>query len=69
MPRHRRVDAGRRGRLTVVARVLSALLVIIGVAMLVTTIARGGGPLANGILLGVLFCALGAGRLLLSRHG
>ena len=50
-------------------RVLSALLVIIGVAMLVTTIANGGGPLASGVILGVLFCALGAGRLILSRSG
>ena len=50
-------------------RVLSALLVIIGVAMLVTTIARGGGPLANGVVLGLLFCGVGAGRLWLSRDG
>ena len=50
-------------------RVLSALLVIIGVAMLVTTISKGGGPLAGGVVLGLLFCALGAGRLILSRGG
>jgi hypothetical protein len=50
-------------------RILSALLVIIGIAMLVRTISDGGGPLASGVILGVLFCALGAGRLILSRGG
>ena len=50
-------------------RVLSAALVVLGVAMLVTTIARGGGPLASGVVLGLLFCALGVGRLLLARDG
>ena len=44
-------------------RLLSALLVIIGVVMFVTTIARGGGPLASGVVLGVLFTAAGALRL------
>ena len=47
--------------------VLSSLLVIIGVVMLVSTIARGGGPLATGVVLGILFCLLGAGRLYLAR--
>ena len=42
---------------------LSALLVIIGVVMVVSTIARGGGPLASGVILGVLFTAAGALRL------
>ena len=44
-------------------RLLSAALVIIGVVMLVTTIARGGGPLASGVVLGLLFTAGGALRL------
>ena len=44
-------------------RLLSALLVIIGVVMLVSTIARGGGPLASGVILGALFTAAGALRL------
>ena len=44
-------------------RLLSALLVIIGVVMVVSTIARGGGPLASGVILGVLFTAAGALRL------
>ena len=33
--------------------------------MIVVTIARGGGALASGIVLGLLFCGLGAGRLYL----
>ena len=35
--------------------------------MLVSTIARGGGPLAIGVLLGVLFVAAGAGRIYVNR--
>ena len=46
---------------------MSALMVLIGVALLASTIARGGGPLAIGVLLGILFVAAGAGRLYLSR--
>ena len=53
--------------LPVANRITSTALVIIGIVMLVSTIARGGGPLANGVLLGVLFCAFGAGRLYLAR--
>jgi hypothetical protein len=47
--------------------VLSTALVLIGVALLVSTLARGGGPLAIGVLLGVLFVAAGVGRLYLAR--
>jgi hypothetical protein len=50
-------------------KVLSSLLVIIGVVMLVSTIARGGGPLAMGVLLGVLFTGAGAARLYLASRG
>ena len=46
---------------------MSVLLVLIGVVLLVTTIAHGGGPLAIGVLLGLLFVAAGAGRLYLAR--
>jgi len=49
-------------------RVLSVLMIVIGVAILVSTIARGGGPLAVGLLLGVLFVAAGAGRLYVERQ-
>jgi hypothetical protein len=47
-------------------RLFGALLVLLGTAMLVTAIARGGGPLSYGVVLGVLFAALGAARLYLS---
>jgi hypothetical protein len=49
--------------------VFSVALVVLGVAMLVSTLARGGGPLAAGVVLGVLFCGLGAARLYVSRAG
>ena len=44
-------------------RLTSGLMVLIGVAILVRTIAEGGGPVALGIVLGLLFVASGAGRL------
>lgn len=47
---------------------MSIAILALGVAMLVTTAARGGGPLSAGIVFGVLFCALGAGRLYLWRQ-
>lgn len=49
--------------------VLSVLLVIIGAVMVVSTIARGGGPLAVGVLVGLLFAGAGAARLYLARSG
>lgn len=50
-------------------RVLGALLAAVGVAMVVSTLARGGGPLAVGVLLGVLLAALGIGRVILATVG
>ena len=47
-------------------RALSGLLCLLGVAMVAATLARGGGPLALGVVVGVLFAALGAGRLYLA---
>ena len=49
------------------SRVLSMLLVVIGVAMVVSALARGGGALALGVVLGVVFALAGAARLWLSR--
>ena len=49
-------------------RVLSALMVVIGVAIIVRTVAAGGGPLALGLILGLLFVAAGAGRLYAERR-
>jgi hypothetical protein len=42
--------------------VLPALMVLVGIALVVRTLTAGGGPIATGIVLGVLFCAAGAGR-------
>jgi hypothetical protein len=43
--------------------ILPALMLLVGVAILVRTVAEGGGPAATGILLGALFCAAGGLRL------
>jgi len=42
---------------------LSVILVILGVAMIVRTLTAGGGALAFGLLMGVLFIAAGLGRM------
>lgn len=47
---------------------LSACMVLIGVAMIVFTIVRGGGPLATGLVAGLLFVAAGAGRIYAERR-
>ena len=47
---------------------LSGLMVLLGLAMIVRTIAAGGGAAAAGIVLGVLFVAAGAGRLWVERR-
>ena len=62
MPTPRQVHRGA-------TRVLSTAMVLIGVALLVSTLARGGGPLAIGVLFGVLFVAAGVARLYLARGG
>ena len=51
-----------------VTLVLSGLMVAIGVAMIVRTIAGGGGPIAVGLVIGLLFVAAGAGRLWVERR-
>jgi hypothetical protein len=51
-----------------VTRVLSALMVVIGVAIIVRTVAAGGGPVALGLVFGLLFVAAGAGRLYAERR-
>jgi hypothetical protein len=49
------------------SRALSGLLVLVGVAMVVSALARGGGALALGVILGAMFAVLGAARLWLAR--
>jgi len=48
-------------------RALSALLLLVGVVMVVSALARGGGVLALGVVLGVAFALIGAGRLWIAR--
>jgi hypothetical protein len=48
--------------------VLAAVMVLLGVAMIVRTLSAGGGPLAVGIVFGLLFVAAGAGRLWTERR-
>lgn len=48
-------------------RVLGGLLGAVGAVMVVATLARGGGPLALGFVVGLLFVALGAARIWLAR--
>ena len=50
-------------------RVLGAALLLVGVAMVASTIARGGGALAVGVVLGIMLTAVGAARLWLARGG
>ncbi len=50
-----------------VTRLLSVAMIVIGVAMLARSLGAGAGPLALGVILGVLFVAAGAGRLWLQR--
>jgi hypothetical protein len=47
-------------------RLFSLVFVVLGLALLVSTFARGGGPLSVGTLLGVAFLAVGVGRLWIS---
>ncbi len=44
---------------------MSVLMIAIGIALLVRTVLAGGGPLATGILLGLMFVLAGVVRLYL----
>jgi hypothetical protein len=48
-------------------RVLSVLLVVLGIALVASSLARGGGVLALGVVIGVCFVLTGAARLWLLR--
>ena len=49
-----------------VTRIFAVIIIGFGVAIIVVTLANGGDGLSAGILLGVVFVALGLGRLYLS---
>ena len=54
---------------TTSTRLMNGLLLVIGLAMIVSALARGGGALALGVVLGTMLALLGAGRLWLTRGG
>jgi hypothetical protein len=47
-------------------RIFSAVLLCLGLGLVALTIAKGGGPLSVGVLMGVAFLAVGAARLWLA---
>ena len=49
-------------------RILAPVIAILGVAIIVRTVAAGGGVLSIGVLLGIVFLAIGAGRLYLAQR-
>ena len=49
-------------------RAFSLAFVAIGLTILVVTLAGGGGPASFGFLIGIVFVAVGAGRLWLGRR-
>ena len=51
-----------------VTMLFSAVMVVLGLAMIARTFAAGGGPLALGIVMGLLFVAAGAGRIWAERR-
>jgi hypothetical protein len=55
-------DAGLRGLQRQTTLVLSALMAVVGVALVAVTLAEGGGPFARGVVFGVLFALAGGGR-------
>ena len=44
-------------------RAFSVVFIALGLVVLAVTLAAGGGPLSVGVLMGVAFIAVGAGRL------
>lgn len=61
----KRGGAGSEGY-RLATRAFAVTIVGFGIAILVVTLANGGGPLSTGFLLGILFTALGTARLYLS---
>jgi hypothetical protein len=62
MPRRRQLYSSS-------TRVFSIAMIVIGIALIARTLAAGGGAIATGVLLGVLFVLAGVGRLYLQLRG
>jgi hypothetical protein len=50
-------------------RTLSLVFIVLGVAILLSTLVNGGAPLSLGVFLGLAFIAVGGGRLWLAARG
>ena len=50
-------------------RVMSVILIVLGIVLVIRTISAGGGPAAAGVLLGILFVLAGAARLYMQHRG
>lgn len=44
-------------------RAFSTIFIAVGVVLVIATLAEGGGPASVGFLMGIIFVAVGAGRL------
>jgi hypothetical protein len=44
-------------------RGFSVVFLVVGLVVLAVTLANGGGPVSTGVLLGIAFIGVGAGRL------
>jgi hypothetical protein len=62
MPRRRQLYSSS-------TRIFSIAMIVIGVALIVRTLAAGGGAIATGVVLGVLFVLAGAARMYLQLRG
>lgn len=49
-------------------RAVGVIICVLGIAMVVITLARGGGPLAVGVIVGVAFAILGALRVVVANR-
>ena len=49
-------------------RAVGAIICVLGIAMVVVTLARGGGPLSLGVVVGVAFAILGALRVVIANR-
>jgi uncharacterized membrane protein YccC len=50
------------------SRAVGALICLLGIVLVIVTLANGGGPLALGVVLGVIFAVLGALRVVLANR-
>jgi drug/metabolite transporter (DMT)-like permease len=49
-------------------RAVGAVICVLGIVIVIVTIARGGGPLALGVVVGVAFAVLGALRVVIANR-